>query len=63
MNTNAIPTSIAPEHVAVLASLTDKDRADIEKFKRLAPNAGLTTVQLAIVAFCLHMGRPREQAV
>ncbi len=58
--TTAIPLSVAPEHTAVHAHLTDQDRADIERFKRLAPAAGLTEVQLAVVACYLHMGRTKE---
>ncbi|MFU2208189.1 hypothetical protein [Solidesulfovibrio sp. C21] len=60
---NAIPTSIAPEHTAVLARLTEQDRTDIEKFKRLAPAEMRNALQMAVVACYLHMGRSREQAV
>lgn len=62
MTSSAIPLSVAPEHTAVNARLTDQDRADIERFKSLAPGEMLTELQMAVVACYLHMGRPREQA-
>jgi hypothetical protein len=58
-----IPVRIAPEHVHVHAGLTPQDRADIERFKRLAPGEILNVVTMALLACRLHMKAIREQAI
>lgn len=58
-----IPLRVAPEHAAVHAGLSAQDRADIERFKHLAPDEMLNEVAMALVACRLHMRQIREQAI